>query len=628
MQRALLIGSQTFGLAGVHHDLDRIGVILGRFGFEVRVRKEGEATREGILAGIRQLIAETQAGDAVVLYYSGHGGLVANPRHRPVVRDGRSTEGATEPRNFQFIVPTDLTRERFAGVLSAELAALIAELTTRTVNVTTIFDCCHSAKMVRGEFRPRGLPPRPGTRDVEELLEWLRGQGYAMDRVGPHTNPHVVNVFGCQVSESAYEQVDHPDGPGGVLTRALVDSLAEALAAGEPRPNWRAIEAQLTARVQRMIRAQTPVMTGPLGRPLFRVEAVEQTDVFSYAFVDGEHTLRAGSIHGIKVGDRFLIMPLEAGRGERESALAEAEATAVGGDRTYLKVQELPGRPAVPVGARAFRYEPKFQRRAVQVLTGREWLVPALERSPRLAVAEGDAAAVIATIAGSEGRLEVRDEGGRVLRVFSAGEQDPGAREVIGLLEQLARVAELLELGSGIGQARLATPPRIEWGVIRDEGLKVLPLTGAELMAGDRIFVKVTGGSAACHVSILGVGVSRRIKVLTDMDPGGVELGSGERFVLGSDDLVGQMPGVPLVWPTGVPRAVAQPMALVVVAGDRPVDLRPLESDVLASRDLLREDGTVHRDFGETPRQGRLLRFAVTQVRFMVRGEAHQSPKA
>ena len=150
MRRALLIGSEVGGLTGVHRDVAVMDEVLRGHGFTTVVATRGDARADGIVAQLRALAADTSDGDAAVVYYSGHGGRVENP-----------AAGAGLPRWLQFIVPTDhadRSGERVRVVLAEELSLLQGELTARTPNVTSIYDCCHSARMSRdAALVPRAL---------------------------------------------------------------------------------------------------------------------------------------------------------------------------------------------------------------------------------------------------------------------------------------------------------------------------------------------------------------------------------------------------------------------------------------------------------------------------------------
>ncbi|WP_327000455.1 caspase family protein [Dactylosporangium sp. NBC_01737] len=155
-RRALLIGSQTHGLRGVHDDVASMRDALAGFGFQARTLVGEQAGYDGIVDAYRALIADTADGDAVVVYYSGHGARYRNPL---AARDPDS------PAWLQYLVPTDLpgaAAGTFRGVLAEELSLLQSALTARTGNVTTILDCCHAARMSRNPLlRPRS-PARPG----------------------------------------------------------------------------------------------------------------------------------------------------------------------------------------------------------------------------------------------------------------------------------------------------------------------------------------------------------------------------------------------------------------------------------------------------------------------------------
>ena len=78
-RKALLIGSQTFGLSGVENDVDTMANVLDERGFTVQRHVGHGATRAAVLDGFEKLITEADRDDAFVIYYSGHGGLLREP---------------------------------------------------------------------------------------------------------------------------------------------------------------------------------------------------------------------------------------------------------------------------------------------------------------------------------------------------------------------------------------------------------------------------------------------------------------------------------------------------------------------------------------------------------------------
>src|SRR6187431_2459322 len=101
--RALLIGSETYGLSGVNSDVALMASTLERRGFQVRTHIDGAATRAGIIEAYERLIAETSEGstEPVVVYYSGHGG-----RNALEDAEERAQQGASS--HLHFIVPFDM----------------------------------------------------------------------------------------------------------------------------------------------------------------------------------------------------------------------------------------------------------------------------------------------------------------------------------------------------------------------------------------------------------------------------------------------------------------------------------------------------------------------------------------
>ncbi|HEU4533282.1 MAG TPA: clostripain-related cysteine peptidase, partial [Polyangiaceae bacterium] len=98
-RKALVVGCDTFGLRGAAGDARRMAAALEGRGFRVDALEGQAATRDALLARYDALVEHARPGDAVVVHFSGHGGLVANPRY---------AEGsAREPEFFQFLVPAD-----------------------------------------------------------------------------------------------------------------------------------------------------------------------------------------------------------------------------------------------------------------------------------------------------------------------------------------------------------------------------------------------------------------------------------------------------------------------------------------------------------------------------------------
>jgi hypothetical protein len=108
-----------------------------------------------------------------------------------------------------------------------------------------------------------------------------------------------------------------------------------------------------------------------------------------------------------------------------------------------------------------------------------------------------------------------------------------------------------------------------------------LPDRGATLTLDDRVYVRVRSRSfKRLYVHILNLGVGGELALLTDFEPGGIELRRDDEFVLGRDELDDwRLVGQALLWPRGLTSG-GQPRLdeLVVIVTTSPCDLRHLET--------------------------------------------------
>ncbi|MEZ4450444.1 MAG: caspase family protein [Nannocystaceae bacterium] len=631
--RALLLGSQTNGLRGVVEDVAAIDALLEARGFlpeHRHVRVGDDATREGILVGLRALIDETVDGDVVFLYYSGHGGRINNPRH---------LTDSSEPSTYTCIIPSDHTAENFRGIFSSELSALVAELTLRTRNVTFVLDCCHAEHATADGRLVAKAIEIPWRSEIEAFRDWLTAEGYDLGARADfvESNPHVVRLAACKSSQTAYEVVTESGKAYGLLTEALYHVLSESV---EATPAWDAIAAAVHARVTAHYSAQEPVVLGPSERRLFDTVTTSRTDVLTYSERDGAHYLSGGALHGVTVGSRYLLMPLNANQPVREVALAEAEVVEVFTDRALVLLEQLPGGSTPRSGNRAYLVDPSLNRHGV-ALDGlsepqAEAIAGRIGRSARLRLAAVGETDGLMSIRETEGALALHDRDGLISHVpwkFGADGSidDETLSAVIVQAEALARASDLLDLPAPEGPTKLVPTPRLRWGRVGDVTSVFLPSAGASLAAGERIFISATSASPArVYVSILGIGVDRSIRLLSAGSPHGIELRPGESYTLGADD-TGHVHGIPLSWAESVPTETPQPIRFIAICTDIPIDLRSLETDSTSLRrsidEFLDPQGhIVHKGpGGPTPRAARYERLSL-EIELRSKADVVDSP--
>jgi len=228
-KRALLVGIDVYkpadpeiavtrggwtNLDGCVNDAKAIEeIIITRFGFEKKNISsvfDQDAKRKRIIDELEKLIAVSQKGDIVFIYYAGHGSQVYN---------SLSTEESGDMED-ESIVPADLL-----DIRDKEMAILFNRFIDKGVILTLIFDSCHSGSIARGN----NLPENFKTRHIN---------GSSVDAKDA-SNPQKPEDRGAlifsaaQPEQLAKEAKDDNGNPHGAFTVALIKALNSS-SAGEP----------------------------------------------------------------------------------------------------------------------------------------------------------------------------------------------------------------------------------------------------------------------------------------------------------------------------------------------------------------------------------------------------------
>jgi hypothetical protein len=307
-------------LQGPSTDVAGMSVLLkDKYGFgDIRVLPEEQATRQGILDAIAELVARTGPGDLVVFYYAGHGSQRL---------DTRSSKNHLD----ETIVPNDAWKG-VADIRDKELALLFNRIVNeRGARLTAIFDSCHSGTMARGAthsvqrtlpYDDRDVAREPGA-VTEGDLKQVPQKGNA------------IIVAAAAATEAAVEAQYPEDGEvHGAFTRALVRVL---------RANTQAMSAEETiAQVSAVLHAdpvpfQQPSVEGRVKESLFGEPVPPHGLRVRVAKVEGAKvTLDMGSAAGFDVGTQFLAID-----------------GAAGGPRTLIEVIKINGPTAATAVVKA-----------------------------------------------------------------------------------------------------------------------------------------------------------------------------------------------------------------------------------------------------------------------------------
>ena len=569
-KHALIIGSQTLGLAGVHNDVEAIRKRLGERGFEIDLRTKEDASAEGIREGLRALIARCATDDVALIYYSGHGARVLNPGYQP--------DAPESPRLLQCLVPTDWSKTQFRGLLSLELSLELRRLTAKTRNVSVIIDSCHSGQMWRGR-PPEGAQPNPVARALPRSFESARAEvasklaelrsEHDVASLYPESNPHAVRLVAAEAHRSAYELeawYEQRTVTMGVLTAALCEVLDELKGA---RITWRALAMLVRERVMFRYNLQRPDLEGPGQRWAFEPgnASVGVDSGVVYFDDDGEPSLRTGRLLGAELGARYAIMP--PGRYELELTEATAEACITSFEGTCARVSLTPDSVEPEGGSLAFMLESPLGQRGVSLHGD-----PRSLRSLRAAiqasrfVTEVEAGPLVEVLT-PEGDLQLYAVSGEALT-----HPMTSTDKMVRTLERWAKADLVRSLGGG----SLEADYRLRWGrVVGDQELRAYP--GDTLHLGDHLYVAFENLSEqVLYFTAFDIGIDGGVTLLTSAQPTGTRVEPGKRYVLGRKVINS---GMPLSWPKSVPKppeSASLPESIVVIVATGRHDFTSLET--------------------------------------------------
>ena len=218
--RALLIGIDRYAdakftdLRGAVRDARNMGRLLSEhLGFapgQIRVLTDTQATRQGILAGVKDwLLAGTRPGARALLYFAGHGYFQPD-------EDGDEADGYDE-----VLVPHDARLVSDAGrpmkianfIRDDEVGALLDELRDRRVQL--IVDSCHAGTMTRS-LAPPSADPR-----------YARTLGLAADKAG--TRSAAASAFSRSAVAARQRDTGFVETEGDFVAWTAVSALQVAL---------------------------------------------------------------------------------------------------------------------------------------------------------------------------------------------------------------------------------------------------------------------------------------------------------------------------------------------------------------------------------------------------------------
>lgn len=586
-KRALLLGCPDERLKGVYQDLQTMKAILAPRGFDCATAYE--ATRDQIVDSLQSLARSTAPGDAVVVYYSGHGGLV---------RRSGSSDAA---RPLQFLVPCDFdetTDADFRGVTDAQLSQLLRGVTDRTENVTLVLDCCHAARMAR-------LPGTVKTVDGEfyaEVFSHVRkmlSDGRLDGGAHHERNPRLLTVAASAQGESAYERPFEGEARQGVLTEALERILGRVpQGAGEmPDVSWRSVMVRVRDRFKVTCPSQFPQVEGDDLRLTFSLSRAELEGALPVEVVGSRVVLHGGELHGVREGDTYAVLPAAEERNNAAREIAKATVQRVGSIASQVSLSRDVAQLRAAGGLKAFPKSRKMGRLPVAVGHWRCAVDVAglVGASPFLYVTDEREAFALVRQERATVYLESREAGEAVLMgrwELAKDNQAKSVAECVRKMESMARSRQLfavaketeskrrIQARERTGSEDIARHVSVEVGTVVDGVKTPSGPRGLVVKEGDKIYIEVrNGGQKAVYASIFDL-CPDTVSLLSTASPSGRELQPGETYLYGERDIVfGDLEGSEMSWPEGMPRDSRRFFErIVVVVTSGRMDLRCLET--------------------------------------------------
>ncbi len=324
-------------------------LLVGRFGFpaeNTRTLKTEQATIAAILSAVEELtrrvdeVDDAGEADVVVLYYSGHGSRMRDPKNPQAMRetivpydsgrdegpewkcelvpercckDVRSLGEVPEkrkrcgPRAGRGEQGSDYNRD----IPDLEIDRWVRRLNDKTPYVTLIFDCCHSGSATRDPFgliREAVADPRPADQMFEDgqvpaMFAGSRGPEEKRMRSGwlPLVGRRAVMVASCHRSELSWQRRHTAHG---LLTYHLHSALSEL----DREATWADVLEWVDPKVRAERATQNPQFEGEIDRQIFGKKTARASPYLPVEAADLEGVdLGGGEAQGVSRGTLWTV---------------------------------------------------------------------------------------------------------------------------------------------------------------------------------------------------------------------------------------------------------------------------------------------------------------------------------
>ncbi|MGC1306039.1 MAG: caspase family protein [Phormidesmis sp.] len=275
------------------------------FALNLQTLTNEQATRQGIIDGFQQHLAQAGPEDVVLFYYAGHGAQALAPEAFWPVSPDRMLE--------TLVCYDSRTDNDHWDLADKELAQLIADVDRNNPHIVVVLDCCHSGSGTREIEAPvatRRAEPDMRQRPLESFIvspleaealigETTRSVSSPMAMKMPAVGRHVV-LSACADIEEAKEYLGAKQ-PQGAFSYFLQSSLAKA----NGPLSYRDLFKRTNALIRNSVPAQSPQLDAThiedLEQPFLGGAIAQSPAYFTVSYhLDHGWVIDGGAIHGLQ----------------------------------------------------------------------------------------------------------------------------------------------------------------------------------------------------------------------------------------------------------------------------------------------------------------------------------------
>ncbi len=228
---ALLIGINYIGykheLQGCINDTNSINSFISNYNFQkisiLTDNTEKKPNRNNILDEFTNLLSNSQAGDVLLFFYSGHGSYILDNNNN-------------EPTGYdQMIIPCD-----FNGIVDDELKSIIQKNLKKDVTLIALFDSCFSGSVLDLKY---------------QYMDSLDKNNFTENVNETETIGNVIMISGCSDEQTSNDTIINNKNQG-----AMTWSFLEAFKS-QQNITWRQLLISMRDLLQKSNFSQTPQLS-------------------------------------------------------------------------------------------------------------------------------------------------------------------------------------------------------------------------------------------------------------------------------------------------------------------------------------------------------------------------------